>query len=344
MKWCFLLCFFMYSFNTSIAQEASRDTTSTKSAYIASFRDRFNLRIGLNNLFNSFSVNDSQNNIEYLISPNQELRMRFSISLKILDISFGFKPSFIGFNNDDDELGSSDIFTLNLNLYFGQWVQTIGIFNTKGFFAEFSNSLVGFGNSDEVILLPDLRIEKYGGVTSYVFNENFSMRALTTQKEKQLKSAGSFIPRFSYFYTYIRGFGDLGDQKGHLWDFVLSPSYQYNWVFGKNFLVSVGGLIGGGVNISNTTVIEEGLTTKESTTNFDFTYGANAELGYHSNSFFAGAVGTLHVFEHKVDRFLRFQDVQGFFEVYAGYRFKAPKKWRDKLDDIENDLEKDIGL
>jgi hypothetical protein len=47
----------------------------------------------------------------------------------------------------------------------------------------------------------NLRTLKVGGITSYIFSKKFSYHAIVSQREKQLKSAGSFMPNFLFYYT-----------------------------------------------------------------------------------------------------------------------------------------------
>lgn len=55
-----------------------------------------------------------------------------------------------------------------------------------------------------------------------------------------------------------------------------------------------------------------------------------ASIGYNDQRFFAGIYGTYRFIEHGAGNEVQFFD-QVFF---AGYRFKAPKKWIEKAEHI----------
>src|SRR5690606_11683156 len=100
----------------------------------------------------------------------------------------------------------------------------------KGFFTEFLD--------DKSLYLPSFRSIKVGGTTSYVFNDKFSFSALFNQNQWQIKSAGSFVPNFSFFYTSLINKDDKADFNLQMYSFSLTPSYYYTWVINQKVFLS----------------------------------------------------------------------------------------------------------
>ncbi|HKJ49001.1 MAG TPA: DUF4421 family protein, partial [Christiangramia sp.] len=165
---------------------------------------------------------------------------------------------------------------------------------------------------------------------------NFSFRAITNQDEKQLKSAGSFIPQLIYYYTNYRIRGEGGgdqeiDEKYHSVDLAISPGYNYSWVPTQNLLISAGASAGVGINFSDG-------TDAESLTSFLYDFNFRGAINYDFSDFYAGAQYSYLILNHNSDRSTYTEDNIPYFQAFVGYRFNAPKKVKD----ISNDVNKTI--
>lgn len=69
--------------------KASKDSVSEPSN-IVKYTDFIATRFAVNNNFNSFSVIDDANGMNFDISPNQRLRSIFTIQFRFVDIDIGF--------------------------------------------------------------------------------------------------------------------------------------------------------------------------------------------------------------------------------------------------------------
>lgn len=286
---------------------------------IITFDDYFTVRLGVSNSFNSFEINNQEDGSRFLISPNQKIISTVTFLFRSVEIDIGYTPTFLKFNNDDDKRGRSKLFALNLRGYLGKWMQSLDIYKTRGFYLADSN--LDF-HGGEIITLPDLKVFKIGGSTSYIFNDKFSFRAIAFQNEWQTKSSGSFIPRMSYYFTK---FSDNTRQNSKFFDISVGPSYYYNWVLHKHLLLSIGGYTGIGLNVSTTKYEDTSFNEKLTSVAYDLT--GRTAIGYNSNKFYTGITTNFNLFFHKVDRYSRIEDEQVFMEFYIGYRFKAPKSW-----------------
>lgn len=293
----------------------SQQDSLTSNEYITKFPNKISTRISLVNTSNGFFINDVTSNVKYELKPNVREYLGFSVLFRSIEIDYGFSPQFFNANKDND---NSRLFNLNLRMFMGQWMQTIDLYNQKGFY---------FSSNNQRINLSGVKTFKIGGSTSYIFNKNFSFRSIGFQNEWQTKSAGSFIPSIYYYYTkYHLTLEDI-DEKAYSYDIALGPSYYYNFCLTKNFLFSLGAYVGVGLNHSSN--LGEGDFTS-----ILYDFSGRAIIGYNSNTFFSGINSNIILLQHKIDASTVQDDTIPFLEFYVGYRFNAPKKWVKFADDF----------
>ncbi|UUV22773.1 DUF4421 domain-containing protein [Paenimyroides aestuarii] len=293
----------------SLRVVAQNDTLNT---YAVSYDEKVVSSITYQNNSNSFLINyqDEEGGYAASFTPNTQQKIVAGLSYKLIDISIGFTPNFL--KTDASKLESNN-FNLGFRFNYKKWYQSVTFINQKGFFLEYNDS--------EKFYLPRFRSTKLGGTTSYVFNDKFSFKTLFNQNQWQQKSAGSFIPNFSVYYTNLTSKDTSDHLHIDIYTFSLAPSYYYNWVIHENFLISGGLLVGAGVNVaSNEAIIMYEVST-------------NIKLGYNTDAFFAyfGLNSTNFFQEENQNRFF---DSFAEFKLAAGYRFDPPKKVKKTYDDI----------
>jgi hypothetical protein len=282
------------------------DTIQNNSEYIKTFPNVITVRPFLLNTSNSLVVKSRNSDEEVDFTANKQDRIGASVAFRSIVLSYSFAPDFLSINQDN---ANSRVFNLNFRTFFGQWMQTLIVFDEKGFFIE---------NDDISVYLPNSKSFKIGGGTSYILNPNFSFKALTSQNEKQVKSVGSFIPRVVYFYSKFKVRDDSGIRSDLVsFDFALAPSYYYNWVPARNLLISGGVSAGIGVNYSESD--DQSLTSL--LTEIDF----RGSLIYDKNNLYLGAAYSYLVLNHNSDRSSYIKDSIPTLEIFFGYRFGAPK-------------------
>ena len=294
----------------------SQQDSIAKNEYITDFNDKISTRISLINTSNGFNINNE--GIKYKLVPNKEDYLGFSVLFRSIELDFGFAPKFLNKNKDNKD---SQLFTLNIRMFQNQWMQTIDLYKQKGFYTIIY---------DVRLDLPSTKTFKIGGSTSYIFNPNFSFRAIGFQNEWQTKSAGSFIPRLYYYYTKFE-VDDLGNKENYsFYDIAVAPSYYYNFVIHKNFFLALG--LSAGIGINHNQLNYE--FSSESNTNALYELSARNALGYNSDSFFIGINSNILFLKHHADAANIVDDKITFVEFYIGYRFKAPKKLIKLSDDF----------
>ncbi|MDO1513049.1 DUF4421 family protein [Maribacter confluentis] len=288
---------------------------SQTSSKILSFPDKITTRVNLQTTSNSFILRDkiTRNKTEFI--PNDKSYLGLSVSFRALELNLGYAPNFLSENKDN---GDSKLITLNARMFFDHVMQTIDFYKQKGFFVR---------TQDITLPVDDLKTLKIGGSTNYIFNPDFSFRAIGFQNEWQTESAGSFIPGASYYYTKFKLEDPfLDDQLEHSFKFAVGPGYYYNWVFNENYIVSAGGIGGLGFNLSKSA----GETSLTGLAQLIFRLSG----GYNSTSFFTGVNMNTQLLTHSSVENLILDDSISFLEFYVGYRFDAPKKWIDKANEI----------
>lgn len=297
-----------------------------KSDYIYVYKNRVTGRLFYVNTSNSLRINDRDSDISADLTPNKQNRIGTSVAFRSINISYSFAPNFLAKNQDNED---SRLFNFNLRTYFGKHLmQTLDIYSQKGFYLNNkSNDFSFYSNRTKSL--------KIGGATSYIMNENFSFRAIVSQDEKQLKSAGSFIPRIVYYYTdYNVDFEDtLGvpPDGSKSFDVALAPSYFYNLVPTKNLFLSAGVSAGIGINYSKE---DSGPSSTALLTELDF----RSSLTYDVDNFYLGAHYSYLVLNHNSDSSTYLNDNIPFLQFFVGYRFKAPRTLVNKADEVNKKL------
>lgn len=254
----------------------------------------------------NFNLDGTTNYLEF--QPNRREQIGVNLSYKFIDISYGFSPVFFAENKDNSD---SKLFTLSTRLYHKKWMQSLTFINQKGFYVS---------NGQVEVAFPRMRTTKIGGTTSFIFNDKFSFKTLANQKEWQSKSAGSFIPNLSMYYTNIDLNDGGGDTKSNIFLASLAPSYFYNFVVNNHFLLS-GGMSTGA-----------GLTSIDGDVSAIYEWSASLKIGYSSDSFFTFVNLNYIDFIQDTTARIRLNDEISTIKITTGYRFDPPKKVKEYYD------------
>ena len=291
------------------------------SVYRVSFPQQFTTRLSLSTSYNDFYINDRENDLEYVITPESQASLTLSFLFRSFELDLGFTPRL--FKDENSEVDTKKL-VFNFRMYLGRWIQSLDFYSIEGFVIDDANFELG---EEFDALFANLKVTKIGGTTGYVFNPNFSFRAISFQNEWQLRSAGSFIPRLSYYFTRLKVPSEGEDDY---FDITAGPAYYYNWVIAKHWILAAGGSAGIGVNHTRT---RDFLTGESDTfTVINYQLGGRIALGYNSKRVYTGVNIASDYFIHSTGQSVRLDDRQNFFEIYFGYRFDAPKFMLDTAD------------
>lgn len=218
-----------------------------------------------------------------------------------------------------------------MDLIFRHLYQHISAARTKGYYLDNTKDFFpGWKEGDAYIQFPNLRYLNFKGVTGFVTNAKFSLRALHSQADRQIKSAGTFFPNLSYRYYIISDESSLleqsSTQRTDNLEFILAVGYLHTFVYRASYFLSVGLTPGYGILSMKlqTRTINETVTNHQ--TNQLYWLQAKATTGYNGIRFYAGLSAELTSLQYTQEH----SDVQTFnsravFNLFLGYRFNVPK-------------------
>lgn len=288
---------------------------SINKPYFRSYNDKITAGVYYLDSSNSFAITSDNEEPKIFVNliPNRREQIGFNLNYKIIDITIGFAPKFLGGNKGDSH---SKNFNFNTRFYYKKWMQSFTFINQKGFYIIDDNITAQ---------MPDMRTTKIGGSTSYIFNDKFSFKTLVSQNEWQTKSSGSFIPTFSFYYTNLDS-NTPDSSPGDLYVFTLTPSYFYNFVISDRVLIGAGIGLGAGFN------------DIDGETSALYQADLNLKLAYNKDRFFAYASLNSISFAQDEKVNPRLNDNITTIKLSAGYRFDPPKKVKEVYDKANEEI------
>jgi len=340
-KICILFLFF--TIPVIILGHPSDSITSDveKGIYIENLDKYLSLKLSINNNIEFFEVHSDP--LDFKLRPNTKLKTSLSVNYRFISFALTVSPDFLPGNNDDDRKGSSKIRSLGVGLNFNHWIQGLSYNRTNGFYLQNTSDFVPDWNKDTsgYLLSPELQYLGFYGLTAYKFNANFSLKSLTSQTERQLKSAGSLIPLFWYRYyimdNKIELTGQNSSQKSNNLEVILQLGYYYTHVINSKLYLSAGTGFGGGMVYTRLlSRLPEGDVVTRGNNPILRAEGQLA-MGYNSKRFFAGlqATGRWEKYSQGNTTTSIVNDAVSF-QIFIGYRFKAPGASDRLLDKIQD--------
>ncbi len=297
--------------------------------YIQKEDTLINFKFSFYNLNQDFQLNSGDNTI--LLMPNFTLKTRFFVNYRYITAAIAFAPKFIPGNRDSELRGQTNSFTFNLNFFMKHWTQEFQYNKTKGFYlsntADYESPDWEEGK-DPFIQFPDLKFTVFRGATSYLTNSNFSLKAIRNHTEIQKKSAGSFMPSFIYSYYTINNSksGRESYQNSNNFEGLLAVWYMHTFVFHKNWYISGGLSPAAGYSITKLYTFSNEERVTEYYHEPIFRINEQINFGINIKRFFTGVQFLAsQTTERQGGSKTKQMNYYSTFQVFAGYRFKAPK-------------------
>jgi len=315
-------------------------SSAQESNYVQDFSHKVNAKIGIDTKGFSYKIANSETGENFDLKPNESVKMTASVQYRFIGVTVGFSPSFLNNNEDEVLKGESDINSIQLRLFVKRFIQEFEYNKIQGFYIENSadfdaNWIKGI---DPYFQLKNLHLKRFGGKTSFVWNENFSFKALLMQNQKQLKSAGSFVPSLSYCYSELNNpKNEFVSFNESTFDLNGAAGYIHNFVFGKNhnFFASLGLSSGFGLKFAkNFKENEVGELQENKQTYTNFIFDGRLNLGYNSDKIFTGMQFNVSGVSYNKTPETNVADSSTYFQLYFGYRFGAPKMLERLFDKI----------
>jgi len=306
----------------------------SSNGYFIKMNKTLNLRLDLDNDVRTFEYDGIEN--KYSIEPNTRLRLTTALNYRFISLKVGFSPNFLA-GNDADLKGITSIFRLSVNIFLKDWMQNFDYNRVKGYYAKgLEDPILGFPPSnDQYQILPDLQTLSITGTTSYRFNENYSFKAVENQNEIQIKSAGSFVPSLSYGYFEMTN--QTTPQDIYSYFIMLHAGYYHTFVIHENWYSNLGLSPGLGVEFNKLLTRVEG-EGEFITRNNSMAFNMNVQMGigYNSNRFYGGTALIGSATSRNENSVINFDSVRGYFKIFVGYRFNAPRSFERGMDWIES--------
>ena len=347
MKISSFIIFLLLSYST-FGQDATVKSDSidlVEDLFITDYKKQLNVKLEVGNDLTFFNLNEQD--IEYEIRPNLNIRYSLVFSYKFLSIKFGFRPRI----SDEDETrrGDTDTFRLSIQLLLENWSHDIGYSYDKGFYLNNTGDFIS-PDPGYKIQFPNLTSYVLSGISVYRFNKKYSVRAVESQTEAQKKSAGSFMPGVVYNFFKFTGTDELiyngedieirdnySDYQG--FNIAANAGYFHTFVFGNYWYLNFYGSLSYGIDFYTTTLYdidEEDGRIRRSYNDPFWSASFGGGIGYNGKKIFFGGKYNERITNDKFSsNSINIQAVNSVFNVFVGYRFKAPRTVTAPVDLIE---------
>lgn len=318
--------------------------SNSKKFYIEDHKKQFNVKFDVSNDVISYKM--PQEEVELNIKPNLYLKYAFVLSYKFASITLGIRPRIS--DESKKNKGESSSFRIHFKLLFDYWSHNFEYIHNEGYYIVNTEDFTPeIPKSDFRIQFPNLTTDIFTGSSLYKFNENYSVRAIESQTEIQIKSAGSFMPGITYSYYSLRGTDKIllsednitvrenySDIKG--FNFNLNVGYYYTFVYRTHWFANAYLTPGFVIDFYKTTNHTPMEISSKSLNDVSFNLSSGIGAGYNGDKIFFGANYAKRVSSEKFDEnSIQLQIFKNSFHIYLGYRFRAPKPVRKSVDLIE---------
>jgi hypothetical protein len=337
------IIFLVIVFRVSTVQAQVSDSSHeglSQDKWIETLDDYIGLKLGVSNYIETFSLNVNDN--AYTLYPNTSNVARLYFNFRMISLYYTYVPLFLPGNNDDDTKGKTSSAGYGIDFTFNRISTSLSYSRTEGYYLK--NTLFYNRNwepGDDYILFPDLVSKSLDGETSYKFNKNFSQSAVSSQTSRQLRSAGSFIPKLIYKYYLTENQPVGAAQKSENFQLILGAGYYYTYVLKKKFYISGGVMPAVGYMFTALKFIRSGESNIEKKNIPIGQISGQAGAGYNGRLFYAGAYwsGSTAGYKPKNATAINTNSTL-YYQFFVGYRFKAPKFLRKSYDDVMDFLVK----
>lgn len=326
---------------------AQQDTPITKykvdSSFIRSYYDKLDFGLQFGSQFMEYRT--FYNDTFFLaVRPNEVYTLSPSIDYRWLSLSYAFTPEFLEFNNDDARRGTTKYRRLSASLGIGRFSLNGMWATTQGFYLNNMQDVYPNWKPDEPYLkFPDLKVRQVQIAGLYRFNPNYSLKAIRSGEEEQLRSSWTFLPginlnhfRFnSSAADSVIGTTDLTDN----FDLNLILAVAGTWVFAKHaFLAGTAGPLVG-VDYFNSLAVDENQDLVRSDgVRFSSGFYFRLNIGYNNPRWYAGFSSYTNSYKHSSGNNERMEKVFIQFALYGGFRLKPPPPMTKTLKWVEGIL------
>lgn len=271
-----------------------------------------------------FRSTDGQRTFDLV--PAAEYLLGFSVDYKWIALEASFSPAFMQADGIED-LSNSSSYKLSLNFFYTDRIrQELSYTNLVGFINNNSET----GAIEGLRLLNNLEMQTFKGSTYYIANKNFSFRSHYAQTERQLRSAGSLIPKLTYSYSITSpnletSIEAINTVKLKSFDLFFQLGYLYTFVTKQKWFATIGVHPGVGYNSSKYEYRDQSNQLFNNTT---FAFDSELKFGYNAYRWFFGVGGNWRNYNLLNNEDNQISRDNAYFQIYAGFRFNDNKPMR----------------
>jgi hypothetical protein len=324
------------------AKSQDHDTLGKKEKKVADvgYIKRLDTLLHLQTWFSTSSFEYKLNydsGFQMVLAPHQTNNISLGFSYRYLDLGVSFTPHFLNANQQQDKKGESERFSLGTSFSMYRFNLALNYSTVSGLYLKNSNDFINFNPPDSPYLIfPHLSVRNFNMMLRFNVNPNFSTATLTGGTQIQQRSALTFLPTFQFArfrfhdgsanqglqneYTYSSDINLLLPATGTL---VVSPQFSASLGLGPSIGVDFFKSVA--IDDSSKVVLSKG--TKAIT---GFTM--QASVSWHPGRFFAGVESRYRNYGHKIEDISRLIKQYFYFQIFIGWRIKAPRFAKKSLD------------
>jgi hypothetical protein len=275
-----------------------------------------------------------------VLAPNETNNLSFGFSYRYLDLGLSFSPQFLNAGQEHEKKGGSEQFSFRTGFSMHRFHLNVDLSSVKGFYLKNSGDFVRAAATSlpdsPYHVFPDLTIKYFSAMVRYNANPKFSTAALTGGTQVQRRSAYTLLPTLQFAtYNFQDGSKNSGVQNESTYStdlnlllpvagtLVIAPKLSASLgvgpSFGVDFFKSVS------IDDSNKVVLSKG-------TKFTTGYSLQLSTSYDARRFFAGFETRARSYGHKIEDISRLIKQYSYFQVFVGWRFRAPRFAKNSLD------------
>jgi hypothetical protein len=283
-----------------------------------------------------------------ILAPNHTKTLSFGLGYRYLEIGFGFSPGFLNAQQDNATKGQSEQVAFRTSFSIHRFNLGFDLSSVKGFYLKNSDEFARGSLPDSPYhVFPNLTIGYFSTLLRYNVNPRFSTAALTGGTQIQRRSAYTVLPSFQFatfkFHDDTKKAG-AQNESTYSTDLNLLLPVVGTLVISKNFSATVGAGPSIGVDFFKSVALDDSSKVVLSKgTKITTGYTFQTAISYNSGKFFAGLESRNRSYGHKIEDISRLIKQYSYFQVYIGWRLRAPRfakkslDWVNKVSPVELD-------
>lgn len=346
MKLLYLISLFPLLAFSQETEQQQDSIANTINPFIEDHNNQLNIKFDITNDYSTIFIPYEGEKATF--KSNLKASYGFVFSYRFLSIRLGIRPGLSA--SEEKNKGNTDYFRFKVKLLFDKWIHHIEYNYQRGFYIENTQDISSNStNSDFYIQFPHLTSNSIAGSSQYKFNKNYSVKAVESNTEIQLKSAGTFMVGLNYNFYGLKGTdavkqedGDEIEERTEYNDYlgfspILAGGYYYTFVLHSYWYVNIRANPGLGFDFYKITYYSESGTSNKNKSDVFFALNSGVSAGYNGKKFYFGGEYNYNIKSKKyVDDNVSLQPITDNFHVFVGYRFKAPKQVRKPIELIED--------